>query len=235
MLTKKNIKTVIPSADNRYQKSFVHLSSPVLEIGCGNGWHSVRMFVDGLTIISLDLSPKSLCQAKACFSHYKVDIPLVKASITNLPFKDTTFNSIVCFEVIEHLPDIKMALSEINRILIDSGMLTMSVPNGYGAFGILNDFILDSLKLVPQVIESKHLQRFTCSLAKYSLNRGGFRIIDWQNLEFLTPLYVITFAAINARINKNRLLDQLIGIDSRMAKRVPREIASDWLLICKKV
>jgi len=45
-----------------------------------------------------------------------------------LPFKDNTFDYIVCSEVLEHIIDYQSALSEINRILKPQGKLAVSVP-----------------------------------------------------------------------------------------------------------
>ena len=50
------------------------------------------------------------------------------ADAKKLPFKDSTFDFIVCSEVLEHIIDYQSALSEINRILKPQGKLAVSVP-----------------------------------------------------------------------------------------------------------
>ena len=50
------------------------------------------------------------------------------ADAKKLPFKDNTFDFIVCSEVLEHIIDYQSALSEINRILKPQGKLAISVP-----------------------------------------------------------------------------------------------------------
>ncbi len=46
-----------------------------------------------------------------------------------LPFAAQSFDAVVCFEVIEHLPDVAAALKEMLRVLRRPGYLVIGVPN----------------------------------------------------------------------------------------------------------
>ena len=50
------------------------------------------------------------------------------ASATRLPFRDGTFDKIVCTEVLEHIPDDKGSISEMLRVLKPGGLIAISVP-----------------------------------------------------------------------------------------------------------
>jgi SAM-dependent methyltransferase len=52
----------------------------------------------------------------------------VKADICNLPFKDNTYDFIICNHVLEHIPEDTKALQEIFRILAPGGTAIMQVP-----------------------------------------------------------------------------------------------------------
>lgn len=54
----------------------------------------------------------------------------VKADICNLPFKDASFDVILCNHVLEHIPDDTKAMQELYRIL---------KPGGWGIFQIPQD------------------------------------------------------------------------------------------------
>ncbi len=54
----------------------------------------------------------------------------VKADICNLPFKDNSFDVILCNHVLEHIPDDIKAMQELYRVL---------KPNGWGIFQIPQD------------------------------------------------------------------------------------------------
>ena len=48
-----------------------------------------------------------------------------------LPFKDTTFDLITMFSVIEHIPEQHLAIQEASRVLKPGGELILQVPNKY--------------------------------------------------------------------------------------------------------
>jgi predicted SAM-dependent methyltransferase len=52
----------------------------------------------------------------------------VKADITNLPFEDNSFDTILCNHVLEHIPDDKKAMEELYRILRPNGMAILQIP-----------------------------------------------------------------------------------------------------------
>lgn len=54
----------------------------------------------------------------------------VKADICNLPFKDNSFDVILCNHVLEHIPNDTLAMSELYRVL---------KPGGWGIFQIPQD------------------------------------------------------------------------------------------------
>jgi ubiquinone/menaquinone biosynthesis C-methylase UbiE len=45
-----------------------------------------------------------------------------------MPFPDASFGTVVCTEVLEHIPEPARALAEIERVLRPGGMLIGSVP-----------------------------------------------------------------------------------------------------------
>ena len=52
----------------------------------------------------------------------------VKADICDLPFKDNSFDFIICNHVLEHIPDDTKAMQELYRVLAPSGTAIMQVP-----------------------------------------------------------------------------------------------------------
>ena len=58
----------------------------------------------------------------------------VKADILNLPFKDNSFDVVLCNHVLEHIEDDKKAMQELYRVL---------KPNGFGIFQVPQDIQLD--------------------------------------------------------------------------------------------
>ncbi|GAA3623924.1 class I SAM-dependent methyltransferase [Flavivirga jejuensis] len=52
----------------------------------------------------------------------------VKADICNLPFKNDTFDIILCNHVLEHIPDDTKAMQELYRVLKVGGMGILQIP-----------------------------------------------------------------------------------------------------------
>ena len=51
-----------------------------------------------------------------------------KIDIQNIPLPDESWNLIICNHVLEHVPDYKVALKELKRILSKTGILEITVP-----------------------------------------------------------------------------------------------------------
>ncbi|MFO7997290.1 MAG: class I SAM-dependent methyltransferase [Dehalococcoidia bacterium] len=65
---------------------------------------------------------------------------IIGADVTCLPFKDQSFNVVICREVIEHVPDADAAFTEMRRVLRQGGHLLITTPNGLSGFidGVLH-------------------------------------------------------------------------------------------------
>ncbi len=102
------------------------LPANIRGLKCGTGHFSRWAYERGANVISIDLGPQLLKKvSKKCKSE------LVVASALDIPFKENTFDLIVCSEVIEHTPDPFKAIEELYRILKPGGTLALTVPNRF--------------------------------------------------------------------------------------------------------
>lgn len=84
----------------------------------------------------LDIGPTNFLQKK--FKRQKnliyvsVDIQspiaMIKMDITNLGFSDNQFDCIICYHVLEHIPDDKKAMLELYRVLRQEGWAILQTP-----------------------------------------------------------------------------------------------------------
>jgi SAM-dependent methyltransferase len=86
-----------------------------------------------IDVFGFDMSLSDVGKAKENFDQFNENTSTKScnfgvADAKKLPFKDNTFDFIICSEVLEHIIDYQSALSEINRILKPEGKLAVSVP-----------------------------------------------------------------------------------------------------------
>ena len=105
----------------------------VLDVGCGTGRHACEVFRTlGADVAGIDLNMEDL--RKAALTLYLLDDTsdgswiISKADATKLPFKDSSFDVVICSEVLEHIPDNRAAIAELVRVLKEGKKLVVSVP-----------------------------------------------------------------------------------------------------------
>ncbi len=93
----------------------------VLDVGCG----SSRILRDLGNAVGLDIGLDRL----RYMSRYS--LPLVQGSIFALPFQTSSFDTVVCSEVIEHIPADGVVFRELARVHRTGGTLVLGTPD-YG-------------------------------------------------------------------------------------------------------
>ena len=66
--------------------------------------------------------------------------PDVQADAAHIPFKDASFDAVVCSELLEHVPQPPAVLQEIHRVLPGGGTLLLCVPFLYPIHGDPGDY-----------------------------------------------------------------------------------------------
>ena len=95
----------------------------ILEVGCGTGQilRRVRRFAPAA--LGVDLSHGMLQRARAR------ELPVAQASALQLPFADERFDLVYSFKVLPHVPDLRGALREIERVLAPGGVAVLEFYN----------------------------------------------------------------------------------------------------------
>lgn len=88
--------------------------STVLDAGSAEGFVAQRLLGDrpGTCVVGVDLDTQALGRGRELHPA----IAFGPADITSLPFANKSFDLVVCNEVLEHLPQPEVALSEIQRV-----------------------------------------------------------------------------------------------------------------------
>jgi len=115
----------------------------ILDAGCGEGRFSKYFIEKGAKIKSMDFSKEYVKIAKKNIG--KGDFIL--GSVTNIPFKDESFDYIFSVDVLQHVPKTDKAIQEFYRVLKKNGELIIIDKNKFG---------LNSKYFVPQKIIQKY-------------------------------------------------------------------------------
>ena len=119
-----------------FKRLSVKPGAKILDIGCGSGRHTCEAFrIEGVTAIGADVSFDDMVEARGKLNfHEKVGEhgggvwALSAADVNNLPFKNNSFDLVICAEVLEHIPDHETAVFEIMRVLKPGSNFVVSVP-----------------------------------------------------------------------------------------------------------
>jgi 2-polyprenyl-3-methyl-5-hydroxy-6-metoxy-1,4-benzoquinol methylase len=99
----------------------------ILDVACGVGYGSEILALEGAAnVIGLDVSFEAVA-----FGGAKQSSPAIflNADASHLPFDSGTFDVVVSFETIEHLPHPELFLAEVSRVLKSGGLCICSSPN----------------------------------------------------------------------------------------------------------
>jgi predicted SAM-dependent methyltransferase len=85
----------------------------------------------------------------------------VKVDIQKTPFPDESYSLILCNHILEHVPDYKIALKELNRILTKDGILEITVPTDKSFDFVYEDSdVIDKAERIDKFGQVDHLRIF---------------------------------------------------------------------------
>jgi SAM-dependent methyltransferase len=115
-------------------------SRRVLDVGCGTGYGSAMVASHVGEVVGIDSSDEAVARAKA--QHRSANLEFVSMSATGLAFQDASFDAAYSVQVIEHIEDVQLHLSEVVRVLRPGGRFVVATPNRltYSPEGLHNAF-----------------------------------------------------------------------------------------------
>ena len=185
-----------------------------LDVGTSTG-SNLRLLRDfGFTrVTGLDVSLEAirLCEAKG-FG------PVQQGSVCAMPFPDASFDLVFATDIIEHVDDDALALTEVARVLAPRGRAVITVPAFPSLWGLQDDVSL-------------HKRRYRLRPLLDLVRRAGLQPRDTFHFNYLlfAPIWLARQVIRHARIDLrsegevntpalNRLLTGIFSADVRTAR-----------------
>jgi SAM-dependent methyltransferase len=233
----------------------------ILDIGCGTGIAvTIPLANIGYDIRGIDVDKSSINKANIMTKN----IPNISFSCQELTTLDSSgrFHIVICSEVLEHLEKPDILLKQMKEVLVDNGLLLITVPNGYGYFELESLFydrfpnFVSYIDLCQQALVERYgskalLRRHKierspdyCNVARSSLDEdtihcnkftsGKIKSLLGDNDYNIIEFKNRTFLAGNIINILLRESDNLLSWNGKIADYLPKWMCSDWLIASKK-
>ena len=173
--------------------------SRVLELGCGNG-NVLQVLIDAASaarVTGMDLFIDGLH-----FARRRVGCGLVQGDLHTPPFREA-FSLVGMFDVLEHMPDDHLVLTDLRKMLADDGRLVITVP-AYPSLWSYFD------------VAAKHARRYTQESLRAVLEATGYEVQQMSYFMALSfPLVWLT-----RRLAKNDPLPEADALDERVVSEL---------------
>lgn len=194
----------------------------LLEVGCGEGRGIPRLFPYIASYSAIDKIDTAIAALQEKYPEAK----LIAGNLPPLPYADESFDSVVSFQVIEHIRDDRNFLREIHRVLRPGGVALLTTPNRPLSLSRnpwhIREYTATELTSLAKAffpnVEMKGITGNEKVMRYHEQNRASVnRIMRWDILDLQhrlpAALLRIPYDILN-RMNRNRLKsgsDQLVA------------------------
>ena len=110
----------------------VRAGERLLDAGCGEGRHCFGALERGARVVGLDLDRASLHAAAKPLRNRAAELgsvgTMLQGNTFHLPFRNESFDKVICAEVMEHVHDYPAAARELARVTKPDGIVAVTIP-----------------------------------------------------------------------------------------------------------
>jgi ubiquinone/menaquinone biosynthesis C-methylase UbiE len=159
----------------------------ILDAGCGYCYHTVRLARSGALITAVDFSEVALEAGRRVIAQAGIAdrVETRQADLTALPFADNSFDSVVSWGVIMHVPEMEKALAELARVLKPGGVLVLCENNLHSPdVAIRERLVRTTKKLIGRSVPE--LQKSRRGTETWTSSSSGGLMVRKTDMRFLT-------------------------------------------------
>lgn len=148
-----------------------------LDVGCGTGHHLRELVERGFDAAGTDGSPAMLAEAR----RMNPEAELYQADVEALPFPDSTFDLVLCIEVLRYLRDPRASIAEMARVLRPGGVCLATVSPLFSVNGYP---LVNRLALVLPRTDLVRLKQYfvTQPHARRQFGQAGFASVELEGV-----------------------------------------------------
>jgi SAM-dependent methyltransferase len=147
----------------------------ILNVGCATG-RSTQYLSEFGNVVSVEYDKEC-----ADFTIKKTGLEIINGSITDLPFLDNSFDLVCAFDVIEHVENDQLAVSEMKRVANNNGVVFITVPAFMGLWSYHD-------------VVNQHFRRYKLNQIKKifdSKENGKMIFTSYFNFFLFFPIYIL--------------------------------------------
>lgn len=127
----QNYKVALPKLHKRFSRQITLIKKitsrgKFLDVGCGTGYFLTYLKEYHSQWQIYGVEPSTLLREVASSN---VGTRIRRGTLNNIPFPNTYFDIITCYDVLEHSVDLHNNLSELRRVLKPNGLILVQAPN----------------------------------------------------------------------------------------------------------
>lgn len=150
----------------------------LLDVGCANGDRTVRIAkylnINLQNVHGVDYNFKNIAICKNLFNAKTIDL-----EDTNLSYKSSSFDLVICNQVLEHLKNYKKVIADIIRVTSEKGYVAIGIPNLAHLINRL--YLIFGIQPMCLNLNSSHVRGFTHKAFKEMLNKlNDVELVDYR-------------------------------------------------------
>jgi SAM-dependent methyltransferase len=214
--------------ENYWYLAYLEPGARVLDVGCGNGMHSIKAARRCRWVAGVDGDRASLGVAlRESRTHGVSNIAFLAAQLEDgLPVAGGHFDTVICLDLLEHVHHRDLMLGEIRRVLKPGGTLLLAVPNRATSWKRR----LERAGLFAYS-DPDHKIEYTLEELEQELGRSGFQITRMHPSVYDTPLIGLVDLVGGVSLGAYRRLTEL---RRRLARKHPEENAGFYVVCAPK-
>jgi 2-polyprenyl-6-hydroxyphenyl methylase / 3-demethylubiquinone-9 3-methyltransferase len=125
----RTLKNLVPARLAWFDRHIDWNGRSVLDLGCAGGFMAEAMALRGAAVTGIDPAAEAVAAARRHAEVSGLPIRYDTGVGEALPYGDAAFDAVVCVDVLEHVADLPMVLSEVARVLRPGGLFLYDTIN----------------------------------------------------------------------------------------------------------